>query len=209
METDADDAARLLQKVSPNEPATAIGNSSGAMVAMKLVIRHPHLLRTLIPYEPPLSSVLPTPEYEHLKQVHQEIYDEYRAHGPPPALGRLAKLTAGDQSITVGLVDFRKPYLFQNTIYWFERELNVYSHHPFDVEDELGPLREKLLFVAGELSPRDRYQYRANLVMSQKLGMELVHLPGEHNGHVLNAPDFTRELRGALKRKDPDFYSWY
>lgn len=111
--------------------------------------------------------------------------------------------------MTVGLVGFRKLCLFQNTIYWFEREPRVYSRHPSDVEGELGPLEKKLLYVAGELSPRVWYQYHADLIMSQKLELELVHLRGEHNGHVLNAPEFTMELRGPLKRKDPGFYTLY
>lgn len=180
-----------------------IGNSSGAMVAMKLLERHPEQIRTMIPYEPPLASVLPAAEFEYLRKVHQEIYDIYRRNGIPPALGRLAKLTRGDQSITVSLVDFRKPYLFQNTLYWFEREVNVYPLIPFDIDNDFAPVKDKILFVAGEQSPRDSYQYQANEVMSRKLGKELVHLPGEHNGHVLNAKAFGRALLAALIRADP------
>ena len=31
-----DDAAELLKKYSPNEPATVIGNSSGAIISLKV-----------------------------------------------------------------------------------------------------------------------------------------------------------------------------
>ena len=38
IETDADDAARLIKYISPRKPSTVIGNSSGAIVSLKLLI---------------------------------------------------------------------------------------------------------------------------------------------------------------------------
>ena len=177
-----------------------IGNSSGAVVALRLVIRHPDLIRTLISYEPPLAKGLP--DHAQLQKQHQEIYDIYRRSGIPPALSQLAKLTKANQSITLGLIDFRKPFLFCNTLYWFERELLTYTEAHFDVQEELWPLKDKLMFAVGVESPRMAYQFRANVLMAEKLGMELVYLPGEHNGHVLNASQFSKELLEALKAKD-------
>lgn len=200
LETDANDAAQVIRHVSPSEPVTVIGNSSGAIVALKLLTQNPELVRVLVSYEPPLASVLP--ECEELREAHQDIYDTYRRQGIPPAYGKLSSITKADRSLNIGLVDFRKPFLFSNTTYWFERELMQYPMAEFDIIKEFGPLRSKLMLVCGEDSPRDCYQYRANAVIARKLGMKLVFCPGEHNGHVLNASTFAAALRKALKAKD-------
>jgi pimeloyl-ACP methyl ester carboxylesterase len=39
--TDADDAAALIVHLSQDAPATVIGNSSGAIVALNLLLKHP------------------------------------------------------------------------------------------------------------------------------------------------------------------------
>ena len=89
IETDTDDAKALIQHLSPKEPATVIGNSSGAVVALMLLQRHPEVIRTLISHEPPAESLLEDQKYWRDKQ--QEIYDIYRASGPMPALVKFAE----------------------------------------------------------------------------------------------------------------------
>lgn len=69
LETDADDAALLIKHISPNDPATVIGNSSGAIISLKLLVRHPDILRTLAPYEPPASRFLD--DFEALWAAHE------------------------------------------------------------------------------------------------------------------------------------------
>ena len=81
--TDADDARRLIEQVS-HEPATVLGSSSGAIVALELLTRHPSVVRTLIPHEPPACSVLPGPA--GWQSLWQEVYDECRRDGVPPAI---------------------------------------------------------------------------------------------------------------------------
>ena len=57
IETDADNAVRLIQYISP-APATVIGKSHGTIVSLELLIRHPNVVRTLIPHEPPAMKTL-------------------------------------------------------------------------------------------------------------------------------------------------------
>ena len=201
LETDIDDAARLIKHISPHEPVTVIGNSSGAIVALKLLTHHSEIVRTLVPYEPPAARLLP--DFDELWVQHQEVYDTYRRSGIPPALEKFAKVTRADQVMLVRMIDPRNgPYLFSNTQYWFEREFMYYPKTGFDVEGELRPLANKLLLVNGALSNREPYQYRANAVLGEKLGLEVVHLPGEHVGHATHAQQFSHELLEALKTKD-------
>lgn len=81
-----------------------------------------------------------------------------------------------------------------------------YPNADFDVEHEIRAFKDKLLIVNGELSPHDVYQYRANAIMAEELGMELVHLPGEHVGHATHAEQFSKKLLEALKSKD-EYYA--
>lgn len=198
LQTDADDAATLIEHVSPKAPATVIGNSAGAIVALKLLIRHPRLIHTLVSYEPPLASVLP--DFHDLWKQHEDTYDTYRRFGIPPALEKFATVTRADQKVLVQMIDPRNgPYIFSNTQYWFEREFLYYPKAPFDVEEDLRPLKDKLVFVNGEMSPREAYQYRANKKMAELLGMEVVHLPGEHVGHATHAAEFAEGFVDTLK----------
>lgn len=205
LETDADDAARIIQHLAPNELATVIGNSAGAIVALKLLVRHPDIIRTLIPYEPPLASILP--DAEDLRKQHQEVYNVYRRSGMHPAFENFAEVTKADQAMVVRASDPRLgPYQFSNTQYWFEREFMFYPFAPFSVESELKPLKDKLMPVVGELSSREPYQYRANATMAEAFGLDLVHLPGEHVGHATHPKNFAEELLSALNRKN-EYYA--
>lgn len=199
IERDVDDAAELIKKYSPNEPATVIGNSSGAIISLKLLIRHPDLVKTVIPYEPPAAKILPPADAEWHWKKHQETYNTYRKSGIHTALGGFAELTHADQKNLTFFVDFAKPYMFSNTMYWFEREFMVYPFVDFDVEKELRPLKDKLILVNGEESLREPYQVRANLLLAEKLGMEVLWFPGEHVGHATHAQAFAKKFLEAVK----------
>lgn len=116
IERDVDDAAALVKKFSPNDPVTVIGNSSGAIISLKLLIRHPDLLKTLIPYEPPAAMLLPKEDMEWHKKRHDEVYNVYRKKGIHVALEGFAELTGADQTNMAKFIDFSKPYMFSNTM---------------------------------------------------------------------------------------------
>ena len=202
LETDADDAARLIEQFSPQEPVTVIGNSSGAIISLKLLVRHPDLIRRLIPYEPPAAWFLSAADFDEHKAKHEEVYSLYRSSGMHPAFEEFAKLIKSDPRELAMLIDFRIPYMFSNMQYWFEREFPFYPFAEFSVEEELRPLKGKLLLVNGEMSPKGAYQYRANVELGQKLGIEVVEFPGAHVGHASHAKPFSEKLVEVLKAKD-------
>lgn len=78
--------------------------------------------------------------------------------------------------------------------YWFERELLAYPVAEFDVEAQLRPWKDKLVLVNGEESNREAYQFRANVALAEKLGMEVVMFSGEHFGYVTRVGEFAEEL---------------
>jgi acetyltransferase/esterase len=111
-----DDAAELLKKYSPNEPATVIGNSSGAIISLRLLITHPDLVKTVIPYEPPAAKLLPAADLEYHRVKHQEAYDLYRKKGVHAALEVFAELVHARKWNPAKAIDFSKPYMFSNTM---------------------------------------------------------------------------------------------
>ena len=114
IERDVDDAAELIKKYSPNEPATVIGNSSGAVIALKRLVRHPDLVTTVIPYEPPAAKFLPQADYDWTVKKHQETYNTYRKFGIHKALEGFAEITQADMRNLAFFIDFSKPYMFSN-----------------------------------------------------------------------------------------------
>ncbi|KAK5163227.1 uncharacterized protein LTR77_010813 [Saxophila tyrrhenica] len=200
---DADDAALLIQKYSPNTPATVIGNSSGGIVALTLLTRHPELIRTMIPYEPPIAKLCP--DYEHICALHREIYSTYRLGGPLPAYKLFGALTKSPLMSNFK-IDFSTPYLWSNMNFWFEREFMSVPDVDFDVEKDFGPHKDKLVPVYGGLSQKDAYQYQAMEVVCGKLALEYLAFPGEHIGQMTHAREFAGALFEALKRKD-EYYA--
>ncbi|KAK5692691.1 hypothetical protein LTR97_011005 [Elasticomyces elasticus] len=205
LETDADDATLLINHLSPSAPAIVVGNSSGAVVTLKLLVRHPGLIRTAISYEPPLARVLH--DFDDVWATHESIYATYRASGPITAYDRFGELTK--TQMNGGMVRQwmqTSPYVWANIQYWFEREFMTYPQAEFDVEGELAPLKEKLVLFNGELSPRGAYQYRGNVALGEKLGVNVVHCPGSHTGHRTHAKEFGEKLVEVLTARG-DFHA--
>jgi len=197
----------LIQHCSPSEPATVIGNSSGAIVSLRLLTRHPDLIRTVISYEPPLARLLP--DFDEIWATHEDIYATYRAAGPFPAYEKFGKLikTEMPPGMTAGMVSGKSgSYVFSNMMYWFEREFMTYPKADFDVEGAMARQKGKLVLLNGELSNQEAYQYRGNVALGKPLGLEVVHVPGAHVGHKSHAKEFADKVVQVLKARD-DFYA--
>jgi acetyltransferase/esterase len=98
--TDADDVAALIKHVTASstadEPAYVLGNSSGALVSLVFLSRHPELPTKVIAHEPPILTLLP--EAEEINKGIQGIYQIYRAKGVLAALDVFAKAGGMDVS---------------------------------------------------------------------------------------------------------------
>lgn len=205
IETDADDARQLIQHLSPDEPATVLGNSSGAMVSLELLTRHPEVIRVLIAHEPPAMKLLP--DFDELWNLQQAIYDTYRRSGVPPAMQQFADMVKAGTETSGMLAGFtsRKSDIIANTMYWFERELLVYPCREVQVAI-LETRKASLLLVNGSGSNKEALQYRANVVLAQKIGLEVGHVPGMHLGFASHPKGFANAVLDCLKEKD-SFYA--
>ncbi len=210
LSTDADDAARLIEHLSPSgEPATVIGSSSGAIVALELLSRHANVVRTLIPHEPPALKLLPN--FSELSAKQQKIYDVYRAQGIPPALEVFAEaINAGSEIAGLRYAFDPKsgPFASSNVMYWFERELMYYPFRDFEADLKKGggleSHQDRLLLARGRDSEKEAPQYQSNAYLKTELGMErpVLELPGAHFGYAMCPEAFAKELMQALQKKD-------
>ncbi|WP_433509710.1 alpha/beta fold hydrolase [Nonomuraea sp. CA-143628] len=190
LETDADDAWRLIEHLSA-DPVIVFGASSGATVALELLARHPSVVRTLIPYEPPALRLLP--DGDKWAAVFSEVYDLYLREGIEPAMRAFRERTfaPSDQQHMA-----RAPRNDANATYWFEHELRQYPPAPVDLV-ALAPHADRVIPAAGRLS-QGRPCYEATLELGRHLDRDVAELPGGHIGFITDVPAFATELMRTL-----------
>jgi len=199
LETDADDFRRLIEHVS-DEPANIFGSSSGGILALEVLTRYPSVVRTLVPHEPPAVTFLP--DSQLWLDFFLRVYDVYRQSGTEPALKTFreqafAESDWQDMGHARSTQNSDDPILV-NTIYWFERELRQYPAVGLDL-DALKAHAQRIVLVAGRES-RGYPSYEVNVELGQKLGRDVVGLPGGHIGFVTEPAAFVSEFLQALAR---------
>ncbi|KAJ9500924.1 hypothetical protein LTR99_006408 [Exophiala xenobiotica] len=209
LETDVDDARRLIQHLSSDNngdgTATVLGNSSGAIVSLELLSIHPDVIRTVIPHEPPAMKFLP--DCEELWKIQNDIYNTYRKSGVAPAIDKFAdmvKAGAEKPALTRGF-SMPTPDVKFNTMYWFEREFLQYPVHEFDIK-LLEKHKHLLLLANGRDSNSEALHVRANVAIGERLGLKVALLPGMHVSFASHPKEWARDLMQALKEKD-EFYA--
>lgn len=80
----AEHAFRLLELLSPGEPARVFGASSGAITALHLLTTHPERVERLVAHEPPVVEVLPD-AVEH-RALIARVQETFRTQGLVPAM---------------------------------------------------------------------------------------------------------------------------
>jgi pimeloyl-ACP methyl ester carboxylesterase len=192
LETDADDVRRLIEHVS-DAPATLLGTSSGGIVALTVLTRHPAAVNTVVPHEPPAMRVLP--DGQRMLDFFFEMYDLYRQSGIEPALKEFRERTfaASDrQAMARAREATDNPYAHANTTYWFEHELRQYPAVALDL-DALKAHADRIVPVAGRES-RGYPCYEVSVELGKRLGREAVEFPGGHVGFVTQSAEFATSL---------------
>jgi len=123
LETDADDARRLIEHVS-GQPATVFGNSSGAIVALAVLTGHPAVVRVLVPHEPPAMKLLP--DGQQWVDFFFAVYALYRRSGVEAALQKFRERAFAESDRQAMAHAPKNEYALANATYWFEHELRQY-----------------------------------------------------------------------------------
>jgi acetyltransferase/esterase len=193
--TDADDVWRLIECVS-DEPATVFGGSSGAIIALELLVRRPSVVRTLVSHEPPAVRLLA--DGQKWIDFFSEVYDLYRQSGMEPALKKFREYAFAESDRQAMSRAPKNEYTLANTSYWFEHELRQYPAVELNL-DALKVHAERIVLTAGRES-RGYPCYKVSVELGKKLGRDLIELPGGHVGLLSQAAALAGEFMQALAR---------
>jgi acetyltransferase/esterase len=199
--SDVDDAHRLLDHFA-DAPAHAFGSSSGGIVALELLTKHPEQLSTSIVHEPPLASVLE--DSEDWLGFFTTLYESYQQHGPKAAMA-IFRARMGMSGTTQPPDEAQLPpdeladmldRIRRNHTLWFELEVPNYPGVVPDIATLKG-ISDKLILAGGDISRGD-FPYQPNRVLSQQLGVEITHFPGGHVGFVTHPYEFADAMVDLL-----------
>ena len=196
LSTDADDVRRLIEHLT-DDPATVFGSSSGAIVALEVLIHSPERVQTVVAHEPPAVSLLP--DAAKWLAFFDGIYDTYCRSGVSEAMHQFADGAFGSvdhQLMHRALREHTNEYTLSNTTYWMEHELRQYPRVELDLA-ALAAHAERIV-LAGGRDAQDQLPYQPNRVLARQLGLDIVDFPGGHLGFVSSPAEFAKELLDTL-----------
>ncbi|MFH8570385.1 alpha/beta fold hydrolase [Streptomyces sp. NPDC017993] len=199
----AADALRILDLLSPDEPARVFGTSSGAIAALHLLTAHPARVERVVAHEPPVVEVLPDAA-EH-RALIARVQEAFRAQGLMPAMAVFAAglKKAGDTAEPAAEMKLppqaaaRAESTMANLPYFVGRIVPSFMSYDPDIH-RLQAVSDRLVLAGGEDS-RGELPYRPAAFLAERLGTELLHFPGGHTGSTTHPAEFGQLLRKVLR----------
>ncbi|MGW7459672.1 alpha/beta fold hydrolase [Streptomyces sp. NPDC054797] len=204
----ADDALRILDLLSPGEPARVFGSSSGAIAALHLLTAHPERVERLVAHEPPVVEVLPDAR-EH-RALIARVQETLHTEGLMPAMavfaaglkkdGANGETTEAEAEAEIQLppqAAARAERTMANLPYFVGRIVPGFMSYAPDVH-RLEALSDRLVLACGQDS-RGELPYRSAAFLAEHLGTELLHFPGGHTGLTTHPAAFGALLREAFR----------
>jgi pimeloyl-ACP methyl ester carboxylesterase len=175
----ADDAAALLEALGL-APAHVWGNSSGAIIGLSLVLRHPEVVRTAMLHEPPLFAGMSDVE------GNRAFLKQATANGKAPFI----KMLTGAEMYESLPEDYRKRLEDDRT--WIDCEFDSYENYkPSD--EELAGVKRPVQVLVGTDSPP--FFGEAGSWLAERLGTTVTSIPGGHGAHYANPDDVVKAVR--------------
>lgn len=196
---DITDAVALIDHLG-NGQAHVFGSSSGAILGLHLLIRHPDRVVSLVAHEPPLIDLLP--DAAEWFAFFDDVYATGQREGANAAMARFdARIGMRTQGPPVGVelppevLDMMRR-IGANLEFFLDNELRGYTHRTPDRAD-LAAQRDKVTLAGGRES-REFVPYRPNLILAEWLGLRVHDYPGDHIGYVTEPEGFAASLRADL-----------
>ncbi|GAA2707455.1 MULTISPECIES: alpha/beta hydrolase [Streptomyces] len=199
----ADDARLLIDHLSPEQPASVLGCSSGAITALGLLARHPERIDRLVAHEPPLLNLLEDPA-PHLA-LFADVREVFRARGAGPAMARFSEALgerpaeeAAEQATELPpeIVEMA-PRMHANLPVFLEHILCPFSSSTPDLA-ALRAAADKLIPAAGRQSRHQLPLYGPAARLAELLDRPLTEFPGGHLGAVEHPKEFAEQLSAVL-----------
>ncbi|MFC9703255.1 alpha/beta hydrolase [Streptomyces sp. NPDC056943] len=203
----ADDALRMLDLLSPREPARVFGVSSGAITALHLLATRPERVERVVAHEPPAVMVLPDAA-DH-RAFLARVQETFRTQGLMPAMAVFAAGLKGDGDTTepepapkAGVelppeAAARAEQTMAGLPYFVGRIVPAFMSYTPDL-NRLAALSDRLVLAGGQDSVGE-LAYRPAALVAERLGLELLHFPGGHVGSTTHPAPFGEVLREAFR----------
>ena len=200
---DVEDAVALIAHRGGG-PACVFGSSSGAIVTLDLITRHPDLVSTAVVHEPPILEFLDDPDA--WTDRFAGIYATYQRDGLWPAMaqfGQAVGLADGPAVPPAGAdvapeIAAMLARIQGNMTFWMEHEFRQYpAYHP-----DLGALAAvaQKIAPAGGRDSREKgnMPFLPVVTLARRLGRDIAEFPGGHVGYVEHPGDFAAQLGRLL-----------
>ncbi|WP_327309312.1 alpha/beta hydrolase [Streptomyces sp. NBC_01298] len=203
----AEDALRLLDLLSPGEPARVFASSSGAIAALHLLAARPERFVRLVAHEPPLVEVLPDAPAH--RAFLARVRDTLDAEGLMPAIGVFAAGLKGGPDGDAPVPELPAPAAppphaaaraartMADLPYFLGRIVPSFMAHSPDLR-RLEAVSDRLVLAGGRDS-RGELPYRPAAYLAERFGGELLHFPGGHTGLTTHPAEFGGVLRQAFR----------
>ncbi|MEC3917603.1 alpha/beta fold hydrolase [Nocardia sp. CDC160] len=195
VEVQSDDVYRLLCHLG-EEPVFVVGGSSGGIVGLDLLARHPERVARLVVHEPPLFAVLPDAD-EQLAMV-EEVDTLLRTEGLAAANARFLTAIGNAMKPSPAVDDLPQrtadmwARLMKNGPLMMEYEFREFTSHRPDFA-ALSAVADKLVLAVGR-ETRGLLPSRPAVEIARRLGLEVTEFPGAHNGMRTEAPEIAEQL---------------
>ncbi|WP_274910937.1 alpha/beta fold hydrolase [Streptomyces sp. WZ-12] len=201
----ADDARRLLDLLSPDQPARIFASSSGAIAALHLLTTHPERIERLVAHEPPVIEVLP--DADRHRALPARVKETFRTQGLMPAMAVFAAglKKDGDDNAPEPQPEMKLPpqaaaraeRTMANLPYFVERIVPSFMAYVPDVQ-RLKAASDRLVLACGQDS-HGELPHRTAASLARQLGMDPQHFPGGHTGLTRHPAAFGELLRKTLR----------
>lgn len=189
----ADDAAGLLLALDL-APAAIVGTSSGAIIGLDLLLRHPEVVRGAVLHEPALISVLAGPRSR--AQVQPIIERGMATGGGRGEVEAFVRTVAGD-AVFEGLPADLRERMLGNGETLFLLELGAFAaYRPGDAE--LASVGRPVVVLAGTESPP--FLRETSRWLADALDVQVETLPGGHAPYLDRPGQVAATLRPILRR---------
>lgn len=191
-EEQSDDAAGLIE-ASGVAPAVVFGTSSGAIIGLDLVIRHPELVRGAILHEPPLTAYMSDPE-EVLGGIQEVVDGGMQRGGPREGCEAFLRFAAGDETFETLNPQLRERMLGNGDTLFGTEMGTVETYQPDEaaLANVEVPVR---VMVGTESAP---FFTETTQRLADRLSGEVERLPGGHACYIDRPEEMARTLRPLL-----------